>query len=82
MQHGLGNGVLGPVLWRKYIESKFREAMVSASGKVPLSRRRCRGKATIKKVKREEGADRFRLYSVRERTAEVEGEKKTDAHYV
>ena len=82
MQQGLGNRGPRPVYGENNIELKFRGAMVSMSGKVPLSWRRCRGNATIKKVKREEGANRFRLSSVRERIAKVEGEKKTDAHHV
>ena len=77
-------GALRPSLWRKYIESKFREAMVVREREVSRSliRRRCRGKATIKKVKREEGADRFQFHSALGRGGEVENEKKTNAHHV
>ena len=53
-----------PILWRKFIVSKFREAMVSQVSGSSRSRRIegiCRGKATIERSKREEGADRLQF---------------------
>ena len=59
--------------------------MVSqVSGRFPVAedRRHLQGQSATIKVKREEGADHLRLHSVRKRAAEVEGEKRTNAHHV
>jgi hypothetical protein len=59
--------------------------MVSeVNGKFPIAEVGgfCRAKGHDQEVKRDEGADRLRLHSVRKRTAEVEGEERTDAQYV
>ena len=59
--------------------------MVSqVSGRFPVAddRRHLQGQSGDRKVKREEGADRFQFHSARGRAGEVEGEKKTNAHHV
>ena len=59
--------------------------MVSqVSGRFPIAEVGgfCRGKRHDQEVKRDEGADRLRVHSVRKRAAEIESEKRTDAQYV
>ncbi len=65
--------------------SKFREAMLSrVSGKFPVAEGQgpFAGAKAATRVKREEGAEHFRLDSVRKPAADIEGEKKTDARHV
>ncbi len=54
------------------------------SGRFPVAQDRgdLQGQTATIQVKREEGADHHRLSSVRNRAAEVEGEKRTNTRHV
>ena len=76
---------LNPTFCRKFIVSKFREAMLGqVSGRFPVAKIAdiCRGKAPRSKGQTGRGADRFQFHSALGRGAEVENEKKTNAHHV
>jgi hypothetical protein len=55
--------------------------VLEREGSRSLSRRRCRGKATIKRSNGKRGLIAFDFIGPWE-GSEVEGEKKTDAHHV